>query len=175
MWETIAADAAAESALWAEALLPESDRRSEPVFSPLAPEELRLGIETIYEGYLAHYGKPRLFALEDEDTALLVGDYLYAHGLVRIAESGNVAAVSDLAELISLCAQGRAEGRADGRDGDAAAWVATATHLGRGGIEDARDALRLHGDTGPLESAARAGDGDESVDRALATHARFVG
>ena len=171
MWETIAVDAAAESALWAEALLPESDRRGEPVFSPLAPEELRLGVETIYEGYLAHYGRPRLFAPGDEDTALLLGDYLYAHGLVRIAESGNVAAVSDLAELISLCSQGRA----DGRDGDAAAWAATAAHLGRGGIESARDALRLHGDTGPLESAARSTAGDESVDRALATHAHFVG
>ena len=107
MWETIAADAAAESRLWAEALLSEPERRGEPVFSPLAPEELRLGLETIYEGYLAHYGTSRLFAPGDQDTALLLGDYLYAHGLVRVAESGNVAAVSDLAELISLCAQGR--------------------------------------------------------------------
>ena len=44
-----------------------------------------LGLETIYEGYLVHYGRPRLFAPADADTALLLGDYLYAHGLVRIA------------------------------------------------------------------------------------------
>ena len=31
-------------------------------------------------------GRSRLFAPEDGDTALLLGDYLYAHGLVRIAE-----------------------------------------------------------------------------------------
>jgi hypothetical protein len=171
VWDTIAADAAAESALWAEALLPEGERRPEPVFSPLAPEELVLGVETIYEGYLVHYGRPRLFAPPDEDTALLLGDYLYAHGLVRIGESGNVAAVSDLAELISLCAQTRA----DGRDGDAVAWAATAARLGAGSLDAARDSLRLHGDARPLESAARAAAGDEAVERALAAHARLVG
>ena len=37
----------------------------------------------------------------------------------------------DLAELISLCAQSRA----DGRDGDGPAWAATAAVLGRGGLE----------------------------------------
>ena len=109
MWETIADDAARESALWAEALLPDDARSDEPVFSPLAPEDHALGVETIYEGYLVHYGRPRLFAPTDEEAALLLGDYLYAHGLVRIAETGDVAAVADLAELISLCAQARAD------------------------------------------------------------------
>ena len=60
----------------------------EPVFSTLADERFALGLETIYEGYLVHYGRPRLFAPTDEDAALLLGDYLYAHGLVRIASSG---------------------------------------------------------------------------------------
>ena len=67
-----------------------------------------LGLETIYEGYLVHYGRSRLFSPADRDTALLLGDYLYAHGLVHVAETGDVEAVSDLAELISLCAQSRA-------------------------------------------------------------------
>ena len=84
-----------------------------------------------------HYGRSRLFAPPDADTALLLGDYLYAHGLVRVAATGNVAAVADLAELISLCAQARAEGR----DGDGAAWAATAARLGAGGLDEARDAL----------------------------------
>jgi hypothetical protein len=171
MWQTIAADAAAESPLWDAALLPDEERSAEPVFSPLAPEELRLGVETIYEGYLVHYGRARLFRPPDDDTALLLGDYLYAHGLVRVAERGNVAAVADLAELIALCAQARAEGR----NGDAAAWAATASWLGAGGLEEARDSLRLHGDAGPLERAARAAAGDDAVKRALAAHARFVG
>ena len=61
-------------------------------------------METIYEGSLVHYGGPRLLPPADGDTALLLGDYLYAHGLVRTRASGDVAAVRDLAELISLCA-----------------------------------------------------------------------
>ena len=171
MWETITEGAAAESALWADAVLPPEEWQREPVFSPLAPPEHALGLETIYEGYLVHYGSARLFAPRDADTALLLGDYLYAHGLVRVAEAGDVAAVADLAELISLCAQGRA----DGRDGDGAAWAATASRLGAGGIEDARSRLRLRDDAGPLERSARSSAGDDAVDVALAAHARFVG
>jgi len=110
VWETIAADAAAESPLWAESLLPGDRQHREAVFSSLCPARHALGLETIYEGYLVHYGRPRLFEPPDADAALLLGDYLYAHGLVRIAASGDVAAVADLAELISLCAQARADG-----------------------------------------------------------------
>ena len=171
MWDTIAADAAAESPLWADALARSDDRRPEPVFSSLSPPELALGLETIYEGYLVHYGKSRLFDPHDEDTALLLGDYLYAHGLVRVAESGNVAAVADLAELISLCGQARA----NGRDGDGAAWAATAAMLGDGGLGQARAALGLEDDAAPLERLARDAAGDEAVENALAAHARLVG
>src|ERR671918_3030382 len=111
LWEGIATAAARESRLWAEALLPNHRREPVAVFSPLAEERFALAIETIYEGYLVHYGRPRLFAPGDGDAALLLGDYLYAQGLVRIAELGDVAAVADLADLISLCAQLRADGR----------------------------------------------------------------
>ena len=171
LWDTIATEAAAESPVWADALLPEDERRLEPVFSPLAPPELALGLETVYEGYLVHYGRSRLFAQTDPDTALLLGDYLYAHGLVRVAETGNVAAVADLAELISLCAQARAEER----DGDGAAWAATAARLGSGGLNGARDELRLRADPRPLQQASRTAAGDERVAHALAAHARMVG
>ena len=171
MWETIAAEAAAESPLWAESLLPGDRQHREAVFSSLCPARHALGLETIYEGYLVHYGRPRLFVPPDADAALLLGDYLYAHGLVRIAASGDVAAVADLAELISLCAQARA----DGRDGDGPAWAATAALLGAGELDEARDELRLGGDSGPLESIARDAAGDEAVERSLAAHARLVG
>ena len=130
LWETIAREAAQESRLWRDAL--RAYPRREAVFSPLAEERFGLGLETIYEGYLLHYGRPRLFESADADTALLLGDYLYAHGLVRVAHAGPVEAVSDLAALISLCAQLRA----DGLPGDGEAWAATAATLGRG--EDAR-------------------------------------
>jgi hypothetical protein len=92
MWRTIAAEAVAESSLWADAL--KADLAGEPVFSPLAEERFRLGLETIYEGYLVHYGTARLFEPPDPDSALLLGDYLYAHGLVRIADVGEVDAVA---------------------------------------------------------------------------------
>jgi hypothetical protein len=167
VFEAIAAEAEAESPVWAEALRPTAERDTTPVFSQLVPDPaLALGVETIYEGYLVHYGSPRLFAPADADTALLLGDYLYAHGLVHVASTGNVAAVADLAELISLCAQGRG----DGRSGDGAAWAATAAHLGTGALDVARAALRDRGDAGPLEGLARAAAGDDSVAAALAAH-----
>ena len=144
LWETVAAAAAAESPLWGEAL--RTDPEHEPIFSPLAADRFSLGLETIYEGYLLHYGSPRLFAPSDADTALLLGDYLYAHGLVRIAATGSVEAVAELAELISTCAALRAEGR----PGDGEAWAAVASRLG-----------------GAPDAAA--------VERALAAHALRVG
>ena len=167
MWETIAGDAAAESRLWAETLLPEAEREQVAVFSPLADERFALGLETIYEGYLVHYGAPRLFAPPDADTALLLGDYLYAHGLVRVAELHDVGAVADLSELISLCSQLRAEDA----PGEGPLWAATAALLGAGALDEARAALRLHGDAAPLEATARAAAGDAAVDSALAAHA----
>ena len=163
----MAVDAAAESSLWADCLLAESDRDRSPVFSQLGEARYALGLETIYEGYLVHYGRPRLFAPPDDDTALLLGDYLYAHGVARISALQDVAAVADLAELISLCSQVRAEDVA----GDGPLWAATAALLGRGALDDARSALRLHADPQPLEAEARSAAGDEAVDAALAAHA----
>jgi hypothetical protein len=166
LWETIAADARRESQLWTSALRSRDEQEREAIFSRLGENRYALGIETIYEGYLLHYGKPRLFAPEDEDTALLLGDYLYAHGLVRIEEVGSVEAVSDLAELIALCAYLRAEQIG----GDGAVWAATAAVLGRGELEDGRSRLRLDNDASPLERLARAQAGDAAVEQALHTH-----
>jgi hypothetical protein len=140
----MAAEAAAESPLWGDALRDEPER--EPVFGGLVPEPFALGVETIYEGYLLHYGRPRLFAPPDDDVALLLGDYLYAHGLVRVAATGELDAVAALAELISTCAALRA----DEEPGDGEAWVGCVRRLG--------------GDPAP-----------EAVERALATHAGRVG
>jgi hypothetical protein len=162
----MAVGAATESTLWADCLLPESERDRTPVFSPLGEPRYALGLETIYEGYLVHYGRPRLFTPLDDDTALLLGDYLYAHGVARISALHEVAAVADLSDLISLCSQLRAEEA----DGDGPLWAATAALLGRPELADARAALRLRSDPTPLEAAARAAAGDEAVDEALAAH-----
>jgi hypothetical protein len=164
LWDVIADEAVAESPLWAKALLPRDGRELVAVFSPLLPEpRFAVGLETIYEGYLLHYGRPRLFAAGDGRNALLLGDYLYAHGLVRVAEHEDVDAIADLAALISLCAQLRA----DGDTGDGEAWAATAALIGRG---------PLKGREAPEHaSAARDAVGAEAVDNALALHATRVG
>ena len=166
----IAEDATRESSLWEEALVASDERRVAPVFSPLAEARFRLGLETIYEGYLVHYGQPRLFAPRDHDTALLLGDYLYAHGVQRIAALDEVRAVLELGELISVCAQLRGQREA----GDAAAWAATAALLGRGLLDDAYAALRTRGDARPLLAAAEAAAGASAVASALAAHAQYL-
>jgi hypothetical protein len=174
LWETIAVEAAAESPLWAAALRAPQARETVPVFSPLGDESFALVTESIYEGYLMHYGRPRLFAPADADTAVLLGDYLYAHGLVRLAGLGDVRAVADFAELISLCTQARAEQRDPATDG--AAWAATAALLGvsNGELAGARAALRVDGDPGPLRALAAAHAGGEAVESALRAHAGRV-
>jgi hypothetical protein len=177
LWDTITQEAAAESPLWEAAAVPSAHRDELPVFSPLGEERYALALESIYEGYLLHYGRPRLFSPPDRDTGVLLGDYLYAHGLVRLAAHGNVAPVADLAELISLCTQLRAAGaHVDSGRLDGAAWAATAALLGgaAGRLEEARAALRLERDAGPLERIAVDAAGKEAVDAALAAHAERV-
>ena len=80
-------------------------------FAP--PGEYAPVIEAVREGYLLHYGEPRLLAGHDADLALLAGDYLYALGIERLAALGDTAAVLVLSDLISSCAQLHTEGRED--------------------------------------------------------------
>lgn len=77
------------------------------------PGEYSLVVEAVREGYLLHYGEPRLLAGHDPDLALLAGDYLYALGLDRLAALADDRAVGILSDLISDCAQSHAEGRAE--------------------------------------------------------------
>jgi hypothetical protein len=140
-FSTIAREAAEESSVWAAALLPRDERQLVAIFSLLAPPAFVVGVETVYEAYLVHYGTPRLFDAPDIDEAVLLGDYLYAHGLVRIAAAGGVAAVATMAELISRCAALRADGAA----GDGEAWVDAARALGGDPDDDAvAGALERH-------------------------------
>jgi hypothetical protein len=96
------------------------------------PEPGRYGdfvLDAIREGYELHYGTPRLFAGMDDDLRLLAGDALYALGLSRLAEAGDLDAVAELADLISDCARAQAEGRPDRAE---ARWSATAEKLAPG-------------------------------------------
>ena len=62
IWEAIALEASRESRLWSDCLLPSATRQRCAIFSPLGEARYALGLETIYEGYLVHYGRSRLFA-----------------------------------------------------------------------------------------------------------------
>jgi hypothetical protein len=97
------------------------------------PEEYALLVEAIREGYLQHYGTGRVLAAGDPDLALLAGDRLYALGLARLAALGDLEAVAELADLISLSAQAQAEGRPERA---AEVWAAGAAAVGGGAPAD---------------------------------------
>ena len=89
--------------------------------------------EAIHEGARLHYGQGRVVAPDDPDLALLGGDRLYAIGLDRLARLGDVDAVAELADVISLVAQAHAEGdpaRAE------AVWAAGARAVAAGPSPD---------------------------------------
>jgi hypothetical protein len=94
-------------------------------------------VEAIREGELLHYGTPRLFDGIDPDLALLAGDRLYALGLARLASLGDLEATGELADVISLCAQARADGRHELAE---AVWQAGVAAVGWGSSEAVREA-----------------------------------
>jgi hypothetical protein len=91
-----------------------------------APGEYALVVESVREGYLLHYGQPRLMAGHDADLGLLAGDYLYALGLDRLAALGDTEAVAVLSELIARCARLHVEGRGGEVEG---LWPAAARRI----------------------------------------------
>ena len=70
-------------------------------------------LAAVREGYLLHYGEPRAFAGMDDDLRLLAGDAMYALGLERVARAGDLEAIAELADLISLCSWAHSAGRID--------------------------------------------------------------
>jgi hypothetical protein len=92
-----------------------------------SPGEYAFVVEAVREGYLLHYGEPRLVHGQDEDLGLLAGDYLYALGIERLAALGDAAAVAVLADLIGSCAQLHVEGREKEAPG---LWRAAAFAMG---------------------------------------------
>ena len=92
-------------------------------------DDYALLVEAIHEGYLLHYASGRVVRPEDPDLSLLAGDRLYALGLARLAELGDLEAVAELAAVISLAAQAHAEGDAARA---AAVWEAGVRAVGEG-------------------------------------------
>jgi hypothetical protein len=115
-------------------------------------------LEMIFEGSCLHYGQPRLVRPENPELALLLGDQLYALGLSRLAALGDLDAVAELADLISLVAQAQADGDAELAE---AVWEAGATAVGWGVSEPlarAKALARAHDPSaaGELRTAAAA-------------------
>jgi hypothetical protein len=107
--------------------------------------EVDRAISAIREGYLLHYGPQRNGDLADPDVALLEGDRLYALGLERLAMVGELRAISELSDVISLCAQAHSTGDAGLA---AAVWEAGEAAVRHGTTEAHRQA----------KNAAAAGD-----------------
>jgi hypothetical protein len=110
-----------------------------PRFAQVVDDRDRLFVlEAVYEGYLMHYGTPRAFRGMDDDLCLLAGDALYALGLSRLAREGDLHAVAELADLISLTARAHADGVPQLTE---QMWVATALALSSDGGPGVREAV----------------------------------
>jgi hypothetical protein len=109
-------------------------------------EEYELLVEAIYEGYLLHYGTPRVVRVPDADLRLLAGDRLYAVGLARLVALGDTPAVAELADTISLSAL--AQGAGDGELAEAI-WEAGARAVGWGSSASHRRAKELVSEGSP--------------------------
>ncbi|MEA2157148.1 MAG: hypothetical protein QOE11_3288 [Solirubrobacteraceae bacterium] len=124
-----------------------------------ARDEVELAVTAVHEGYRLHYSTCRALSIADPDLALLAGDRLYALGLARLADLGDLAAIAELADVIALSAQAHASGDPELAD---AAWEAGATAIGWG--PDARSAA--------AKDQARAGAADAAAALRAAAQAR---
>jgi hypothetical protein len=148
-----------------------------------ARDAYKVLFEAIREGYLLHYGTSRLLDGADPDLRLLTGDYLYALGLERLAARGDLPAVQELADLISLSAQLHADERepdAGERTAPAALWLASAVAVGVGADDRHQRAKRSlrDGDSAAVDelvAVARERAEDAGIVGALARAADSVG
>jgi hypothetical protein len=91
--------------------------------------DYELLVEAIYEGYLLHYHAPRVVRPPEQDLGLLAGDRLYAVGLARLVRLGDIEAVAELADVITLSALAQASAAPALAD---AVWMAGARAVGWG-------------------------------------------
>jgi hypothetical protein len=134
----------------------------ELVAAPLARPGLSAGhaegLDLILEGFLLHHGTPRHLDLPEPGRRVLAGDYCYAHGLVWVAEAGDLAVIAMLADLVAMSAALVATGD---RDGLVPLWRATLRAIAEpdpafaARFGEAKDTLRRAADSGPLHALAQ--------------------
>lgn len=139
--------------------------RSGTILAGLAEPRLGVraseGVDLILEGFLLHHGTPQRVDSTVADHRLLAGDYCFAAGLVRVAETGDLGAIDALSRLIAISTGVVAEGTPEMLP---ALWRTTASALGSD--DDAREGLGEAIDR--ILSGAGAGDAvDDPVDRRL--------
>ncbi|MBK5232172.1 MAG: hypothetical protein JJE13_04220 [Thermoleophilia bacterium] len=108
-------------------------------------------VEAVREGYLCHYGKPRVLEGSDSDLELLAGDLFYAIGISGLAALNDPESVGILSDLIRIAAGFRAVGEAARAE---ALWLAQLLALACG-IDPAQKALveaLRRGEPGSLEA-----------------------
>ncbi len=76
-------------------------------------DEYAFVVEAVREGYLCHYGSPRVLVKADPDLALLAGDLFYAIGIRGLADLDDLESTGILSDLIRVAADLQAAGRPD--------------------------------------------------------------
>lgn len=145
-----------------------------------AEDDYAFVVEAVREGYLLHYGEPRLLAGIDSGLALLAGDHLYALGLECLAGLGDLEAVRELADLIALCAVVHAGGSAPAAAAGAL-WLSTAVAVGAGASaahQEAKAGLReasaREDGARMLAAAAREAAAEAGIESALTVAADSI-
>lgn len=118
---------------------------------------VRDALTAVRDGADRHYGAPA--AGTEADLALLEGDARYAEGLSILAATGDLVAIAELAEVISLTAAAHAAGDPALAE---AAWEAGAAGIGWGPSPELTGAR------------ARARGGESGAAEALRTAARQI-
>lgn len=151
---------AREPDLAGQLIEPEAAPLLAPLVSPPLDRHQAAGLDLILEGFLLHHGAPRHLAPAEPGRGVLAGDYCYAHGLVRIADSGDLFVIEALADLIALGAGLVAAGD---RASLAPLWRATTVAIACRGDNGgdmagrylaAKRVLQAEGDRRPLEAIA---------------------
>jgi len=125
-------------------------------------EEYGLVVESIHEGYELHHAQGRLFDGPDGDLAVLLGDHMYALGIERLVQLGDVHAVGELADTIAIASLAAARGEPELA---AAAWAAGARSVASGPAAEHLEAkaLALEGEPAALD-AMRTSSGQLGAD-----------
>ncbi|MBK8294008.1 MAG: hypothetical protein IPK93_04215 [Solirubrobacterales bacterium] len=134
-----------------------------------APAEYAFVVEAVREGYLCHYGTPRVLEGADSDLELLAGDLFYAIGISGLAALDDLESVGILSDLIRISAGFRAAGESDRAE---ALWLAQLLALSCGitpALPELIKALRRGepGSTEALNEWSSASAGEHGLGRAF--------